>query len=273
MGFSIYHKNLDVDMKADEIIFKLTPNSDLVSFVEYIKNISDKKIVLQYENADAFSKNEEIAVENFIKAVHLEFNISVAISRAPQIFPLKTFLKEQNYSFFYYEPLYNLMELFNAIEEGVNEVCVHGTLAFQLKSLSKIRNRGIKIRVFVDSPIMLSYDEFNLTQIVPERTFWIRPEDINIYSKYVDTFEILYVPQVKLDIYKKGIWEGKVSDLIPAVKLDVFNNTIPPIFANIRINCGWECGLNKCGVCKQCMLFAKQLSENHLKLKVDKNDQ
>lgn len=272
MGFSIYHTNLNTDMKADEVIFKLTPNSDLVSFVEYIKNISDKKIVLQYENADAFSKNEENAVENFIKAVNLEFDISVAIQRAPQIFPLKTFLKEQNYSFFYYEPLYDLMELFNAIKEGVNEVCVHGTLAFQLKSLSKIRNKGIKIRVFVDSPIMLSYDEFNLAQIVPERTFWIRPEDINIYSKYVDTFEILY-PRTKLDIYKKGIWEGKVSDLIPAVKLDIFNNTIPPVFADIRINCGWKCGLGECNICEHCVLFAKQLSENRLELKVNKDDQ
>ena len=268
MKFCIKHEDFDTDKKADEIIFDLTPNSNLIAFIEYIKKLPEnKRYILQYNDAKDFTEEDEKEIEYFLNSFIKEYpTTAIMISQEPNFITLKTFLQKNKIPFIFKEPCYDIMEVVKAIEEGASELYIHGPLAFQLKSFDNLRASGIKIRVFVDAPV-LSDVEYYLIAKYPEKTFWIRPEDIQIYNQCVDIFHIAYRASIKLDIYKNGNWEGRISDLFPSTKIDdVYCNTIPPTFANIRLNCGWKCGLGSCNLCESCMDFARELSRAGLKI-------
>lgn len=153
---------------------------------------------------------------------------------------------------------------------GVSDIYVTEGLAFELQNLQKIRKeQGIKIRVFPD----VAQSQF---KDVPDTAkFWIRPEDIDLYSEYVDVFEIFHDyarSSVVYEIYKQQQWVGGLYNLIEGITDNIDNTTIAPHFGKSRLNCQQRCLIGKCNICPNIMDLAAGFSAVGVEIVKDKHE-
>lgn len=80
------------------------------------------------------------------------------------------------------------------------------------------------------------------------KKFFIRPEDIELYSLYISTFEfdlnysVLDCLNTIYTIYAiKQNWSGKLNEIIIGYKDDDDNRFLYPAFGTRRLNCKWKC--------------------------------
>ena len=149
-------------------------------------------------------------------------------------------------------------------ELGAKEVYITEALGFKLTDLQGLRKAGLKLRVIPDIVQRLA----GTKKVVPAILgFWIRPEDLFVYEKYVDTVEFFCRNDrlsVVYKIYRDGVWEGKLSDIIQdAEDLDICSNRLGGAFAISRLNCGKKCLFDerKCQLCLQQQIFAQKLEK------------
>lgn len=84
---------------------------------------------------------------------------------------------------------------------------------------------------------------------------WIRPEDVEYYGQYVDTFEFeardTKHEQALFDIYNRGEWAGPLNMLITGLDYDGLNRMINSEFSQVRANCRQKCVIpgERCNIC------------------------
>lgn len=131
---------------------------------------------------------------------------------------------------------------------GIKDILISGDLGFELPAVSSVAAKlGIKLRAY---PI---YTEQRMPQ--PYQEFFIRPEDVDLYSNYIDTFVFIVFTQNQLStIVKKTYiedkkWFGQLNTLMPS--LDVNNAYLLDTFAERRLTCARKCLKGKkCNLCK-----------------------
>lgn len=91
------------------------------------------------------------------------------------------------------------------------------------------------------------------------KTFFIRPEDIDLYNNYIDTFEFYADPtdatkiNTLYEIYTKDkSWFGKLNEIILGYEGDEDNRFIIPRFGEQRLNCDKSCIKNIKPFCRIC---------------------
>jgi len=131
-------------------------------------------------------------------------------------------------------------------------------LGFSLDRISDLlHNNGIRVRVF---PNICQSSYADIPSI---KKFFIRPEDITVYSNYADVFELIADPtrgEVIYKIYNQRKWIGELNELIPSFVDSLKNDHILSIFGPIRLKCKKRCMYNPKS-CSMCSLFL-DLSEN-----------
>lgn len=91
------------------------------------------------------------------------------------------------------------------------------------------------------------------------KTFFIRPEDIDLYQNYIDTFEF-YINNISDErintlykIYTKDKkWFGKLNEIIIGFQGEVDNRHIVPRFGTHRLNCNKKCFNKQVPTCNLC---------------------
>jgi hypothetical protein len=122
-------------------------------------------------------------------------------------------------------------------------------LGFNLEKISNLlHSKGIKVRVLPN----VCQSSFPDTPSI--KTFFIRPEDIPAYEKYVDVFELLSDPwrqRVIFKVYKQQKWFGKVQEIIPSFKGDLDSRFLLSSFGVVRSRCGKRCMYKpeSCSIC------------------------
>lgn len=127
-------------------------------------------------------------------------------------------------------------------------------LGFFLDKVSKIlHEHNIKIRVFPN----ICQSSFSATPSI--KTFFIRPEDITIYSKFIDVFELISDEkrqEIIYKAYKQGKWFGQIKEIIPSFHDEVDSKYIIDSFGAVRCKCGKRC-MYKPGSCNICNRFTE----------------
>ena len=86
------------------------------------------------------------------------------------------------------------------------------------------------------------------------KKFFIRPEDLKEYEKYIDIIEFYNVDKqidIYYDIYEnKKQWFGKLNEIILDFNSEIDNKYIIPRFAEMRIRCSKKCFKGK--HCRRC---------------------
>lgn len=125
-------------------------------------------------------------------------------------------------------------------------------LGFFINSISKLlHENNIKVRVY---PNICQSSFFEIPDI---KKFFIRPEDIYIYSNFVDVFELISDKerqQVLFKIYRQEKWFGELKEVIPSFKENLDNRCIMSTFGAIRSGCKKRCMYDPNG-CKICDRF------------------
>ena len=169
------------------------------------------------------------------------------------IIPHKHFIddcKKYNIKFMFGYAISNWFELNSIMELGAYYVRLAPPLTHDLEKVQNRTMGRIKLRAIPN----VAYDKF-FPRNDGVSGSWIRPEDIEVYSKYYDIFEFedcdaAEKEQTLFDIYTRGEWSGDLKMLITNLDYPGVNRMIPPELSQRRINCGQRCESNRtCHLC------------------------
>lgn len=178
-------------------------------------------------------------------------------------------IKNKNIPFFYrnYVNHWDLLQGF--LLDGVTDIYIVEELGFELDKVYKVLNAAnIKVRVFPD---VAQASCGNLPEL---KSFFIRPEDMDIYAPYVDIFEFWAKEKLQetyYEIYAKDRkWFGPLNELIRGLdsSFELDSRYILPYFAERRVKCAKQCFKGgPCIICDRIEKASKTFKDNGLLVK------
>lgn len=143
-------------------------------------------------------------------------------------------------------------------------------LCFFMDQVSKVlHDNNIKVRVLPNICQSSAADTPSLLK------FFIRPEDINVYSTYVDVFELISDEArqaVIYKIYKQGYWSGPIKEIIPNFKDELDSRFVGKAFGIVRTSCKRRCLYKpqSCDICHRITKLANTFKDNNIFIKPQK---
>lgn len=224
--------------------------------IDRIKDFITEDWVCQADIVIYISKEDEVNwsdLETYKKVL----NIVIATENTGQI----PFIKNQGYKTFWSYPISSYWELQSVLQLGVDQVLLDAPLYFDLPKVKNICG-DVEIRLIVNKCF-----NNNLPHENGICGTYVRPEDIEVYNKFVEHFEFDQSVSLKQEytlynIYVKDKqWLGNLNILLINLKTDVDNRGFEVLpneedddkfFAHRRISCGQKCqGITQCSFCPQ----------------------
>lgn len=265
MKYSIrYYRGCNILDKADEIIIKYTKRSPaLIDFVNK-QEYENKRIIVNIVNLENdFADNLNIFKAAYKSHSNMSFLISV------EQFNFLSDLRDAGLPFFFYTLTSTLDTLEDMINLGVSDVYIGNELGFSLKSVSKLcKENNINIRVYPN--VAQTSSLFNTQGDI--KSFYIRPDDIPLYEKYVDIIEFfgeLDKQPVLYKIYNQKFWPDDLQFVISNLSTSVQSHTIVPYFGLTRVYCNKKCIGGECKLCDDIIELANALEEKGLGIKLN----
>ena len=179
-------------------------------------------------------------------------------------------LKENGVSFYFIDAVTSWEQLNSFIECGVSDVLVSSSFAFNIQDIAeKCHKEGVQVRAI---PNIYQSAEYNDGSI----GFFIRPEAIDLYSKYIDIFELRCSKDVCNTIYEifaiDKEWYGDISEIITGAPKGIINRNIVELFDIARTNCGKKCvkPKNNCNICDTVIRLSKTFTDNNIEYRNNK---
>lgn len=173
-------------------------------------------------------------------------------------------LRQNGVKFFFNGVVTSFEGLYQYMTKGPSDIYIANGICFELpavKEIAKLNN--ITLRYIIDHPERMENSI---------KGFFIRPEDIDLYSQYIDVFEFQTERvSVLYDVYaNKKEWFGKLNEIL-ALESEIDNRCIVDYFAERRIDCGRRClRLKPCNICERCEELAKTMIDHHIIVTHDK---
>lgn len=255
-GFSYYDK-------LDEVIINY--NSQDEELINFLQENQDKKIDLII-NTKTFIENNDIVVFKKIQESYPQFDFSFVFidPKDEDTLSLIQKLKENyiKYNYFFKFVACDWDQFLGLIELGVSEIYIGENLGFDIVSVAETaKELNIKIRAYPN----IAQSSWGKSKS-PLKNFFIRPEDVEMYSPYIDTLE--FFGKQRLETYYRIYfidkkWDGDLKDLIIGLDQSVPNNCILSI--ENRLTCGKRClKNNNCNICDRLVDLADSLKNNNL---------
>lgn len=244
---------------ADEWTIKY--NSKDATLLDFLDLHKDKRINIYFEEKIKQDFLEELC--NKYSNVYIKLNY--------QLYN-EFFINKENKPKirFFFDTQISEVDTLNALLKiGVTDVYIVENLCFELDKISKlVHSYNAAIRVYPN----IAQSKWNDTPAL--KKFFIRPEDINEYEKYIDVIEFYNVDKqvdIYYNIYKiKKQWFGKLNEIILDFNSEIDNKYIIPRFAEMRIKCGKNC--LKGGNCRRCEVIeelSNSLEKSDLVVSID----
>lgn len=162
--------------------------------------------------------------------------------------------RNQGFDVFWSYPISSFQELRSFLAAGVSQVLLDAPLYFDLRAVKKICGDA-QIRIVVNKCL----NDYSFLPNGIQGTY-VRPEDIQSYSEYVDHFEFdsktLAQERTLYKVYaEEQKWPGNLELLLTHLNYSVDNRGFdaldPGNFAERRMNCQQVCqrDANKCRFC------------------------
>lgn len=249
------NRNSKYMAEIDEIIVKYNnKNPNFINYLVTEDRYKDKRIILKIddETIDDIQDNELYKIFGAIKTVHPHFNFALRFDTFFRNGYDKLYdgLKEFKIPFFFSTIARDFDTFFGFADFGVSDIYIAESLCFNMKAVgAAATERSISIRTFAN---VCQTSWFSTPSL---KTFFIRPEDVDIYANYIDVLEFYgnsNIQDVMYKVYAKDKkWIGDLKDLIVGFNEDVNNRNVLPTFAEKRLNCDKKCQKgNKCKWCE-----------------------
>lgn len=235
-------ENHSIFDKVDELFFVRDRQFNMLK--ENFDRLGDKIIICE-EEGNIPSKRYEFYKENKERFL-IGFNTDNFLLHTIEK------LHEDGIRYYISEPATTFEEATRAKELGVSELYIDGEIFFQM---SKVKAYGLPIRV---APNRI----FEGTSPYPgfldkPSSAWIRPEDVDMYEEYIDTFEFIGYDKSKTEAFvriynEEKAWQGPLSLIVPGVGENVpVNRMLNSELTARRLNCGQVCR-TPTGTCRLC---------------------
>lgn len=159
-------------------------------------------------------------------------------------------------------------DLLGLIDLGFTEVYITEELCFNLPAVKALcAKNNVRVRAFPNIAQGHSFHSFpNL------RRFFILPQDIPFYSKYIDTFELYFPPHTPaskisqiFNTYKNNLSYAQIADIIIGADSAIKPEELNPLFGIMRANCQYGCMRNgkDCQICKKMEITTNEANTNN----------
>ena len=242
---------------------KIKYNPKDITLEEFLEKYIDKTIIIdvtgQFEDNDA----------KLLKGLYDKYkNIKLIIDCYDEDHLNKVI--EYDIPFFFCNYANSLDKMAGLAKYYPTDMYICEELGFSLEKVSDfLHSKDIKVRVFPN------ICQSNFAKTPSLVTFFIRPEDIELYSQYVDVFELIADKDrqgIIYKVYKQGKWFGPIKEIIPSFKHDLDSRFLIKAFGEIRIKCGKRCLYKpkSCNICDSLVDLAKLFEEHNIVIKPKK---
>lgn len=164
---------------------------------------------------------------------------------------IQSFVEKYKCRFFIEEICSTWEKVYEMLSYGVSDVYIGNDLGFELDKLTPVVHKaGAAIRTFPN--VAQSNPGYNPKLYAQ---FFIRPEDLEFYSQFIDTVEFfgkIEKQHIYYRIYNKlQRWQGNLNDIIIDLNMDIRNESLEGTFPARRFKCNRSC--IKGGKCKTCL--------------------
>lgn len=164
--------------------------------------------------------------------------------------------KSHNIPCYFYNLIDNWDELTGYCSIGVSDIFVTGELGFDLeRAAAATHKNNVRIRCYVN----MCQSRW-LKDTTGLKTFFIRPEDLQIYNDYIDVIQFslrdedLQQQDILYQIYfKDNKWDGDLKEIIQGLKVSLNSYyLLGNEFGKRRLNCQKRClkGNSRCNFCE-----------------------
>lgn len=249
--------------RFDELI--INENGDGTVF-DFMKRFSERHdYVIRLDDIQEFLDNNTINSYDSFTKENPEIMIKFSFYHdTPYSKQLRDLMKQYDFPFFYEDYIRSWDTLNGFVAEGVSDVYIVEEMCFDLPKVRDVVGQNIDIRViphiaqssYLDMPAMLK--------------FFIRPDDIPVYQKYVNVFELKNIqnPNAAVTlakIYQDQGWAGQLSEIISDFDLTIDNRDILPLFAETRMACDKRCMKGSgCNMCRTYESVAQKIKDKGL---------
>lgn len=230
---------------------------------DFISKYSQKRINLIFQEGE-FDKERDLPL---IEAFREKYPQCELVMRMPVYSRQIQSLLAQKQLPHYYYIFANRWGIFNGLlNTSVTDIYISEDLCFSLDIIQqKVKDKNKKIRTFCNICQATWPEEESL------RTFFIRPEDIFLYNKYIDVVEFFEAEKDKnalntlYNLYNKGErWAGPLKEIIKGFKGDTDSYYLFSRFGEKRLDCGKRCNVSNCSFCVQVASLASTLKQNQI---------
>lgn len=244
-------------------------NPEDKTLFKFLDTYKDKRI--NFRVLDKIDITEPLGI-NFIKDLQKEYP-NVYIQFPIYSKEIMDIIKENEIKNYFFSTYVNNIDMFySLVNNGVSDMYIVEALGFELEKLSKVaKEKNVSIRVFPNIAQSLVAD-------IPDlKKFFIRPEDIQDYEKFVDVCEFYYEDNKCINyfnIYKnKQEWFGDLSEIINGLNIKLDSRFVLPRFGELRSRCGKKCFKGEpCHICELIEETAQSMEEAGLLVEKEKNN-
>ena len=266
---TVYSNTSHIIDKVDEIIIYFDKNKILNLFTDFIPKHQNQRIIIELK--DDYEDN----LESLKKILNIykerpQLKFDLLVNNFEQEFI--DLLKNSDIKYFFHIYVNNWDTFRGLIALGASDIYIVENMGFELDKIAAIAHEhNIQIRVF-PNVVQSSWND-----IQDIYKFFIRPEDIDVYEKYIDVYEFYgnsKKTEVYYNIYKNNkIWFGNLKEIIIGMNSDLDSRYIIPRFADKRSRCGKECFKGgKCKICDRIIELSQSLKDADLIVKIDRKD-
>lgn len=247
MAFCLnYKRNRDSINKVDQIIIKYHPSNNLLNF---LKSHSNQRIIIDIQDANLLIQQNGL---HFFTLLHqAKDNPNNWAIRFPSVFSDNTIdlehlkiLQDLQIPFFFNTYVDRWDILYGMFNLGVSDVYIVNELGFEIDKVSPVvHNHNCKVRVFPNIAQSAWYNTPDL------KKFFIRPEDIDDYKRYVDIFEFFEpddnsstMGDILYHVYAEDKeWYGRLKEIIINLDSNLDGRFTHPLWVTRRVRCGKKC--------------------------------
>lgn len=241
---------------------------DIERLADFITNdwVSSAEIVI-------YLPKDQIINWNLINIYKDTLKIIIAVEETSMIKTVHSY----GYKVFWSYPASSFWELQGLLDLGVDQILLDAPICFELAKVKRMCGNRVELRMVVNK-CMNEYMQRRNGICGP----YVRPEDIEIYSDFIDHFEFdtdnsLQKEYTLYKVYAQDKqWPGNLNLLLTYLNADVDNRgfEVVPVddedekfFAHRRINCGQVCQAGgNCNLCLSTFRLINTISANSKEL-------
>lgn len=234
--------------KCDEVLIKYKQGD----WAKFIAQMGERRVNMLFTPEELTNEVINKISDKLNKQAKL--NLTIALTRLDE--DRARLLGAMDLKFYITAPCTTWEQLDLLLFFGVSDVNISGPLGFELTKVRQKLNRCTKKVQIRATP---NKSESTAPEADALRSFFIRPEDIDVYEQYIDVLDFAGDIQLQDTFFllysESKVFIGSMGQCIYDLNLSFDNKGIAEGFGAKRRECGLKCLKSK--KCRHCELYAK----------------